>query len=259
MFTRALVLIPLCFGAGQASAQVLEGLGISPIAPSGSISTGRPSASVGTGTVPRGYLQLESGLIFLDGSTDTVAAPLLTMRAGVRENLELRFSWSGYTFYDDTDDFEGNDITLGVKATIYQESNSPWQLGVLAEVSLPAGSDRASADSADPSVGLLWDYDAQGDTNVFGNLVISAPENAGEDRNLAGTATLGVGTPLNQRTNVYSEYAGTYGEGQGPEHNLYTGVLYLLSDDVQVDLNARIGLNDRADDYGFGAGLAVRF
>ncbi|MBW1687343.1 MAG: transporter [Deltaproteobacteria bacterium] len=43
------------------------------------------------------------------------------------------------------------------------------------------------------------------------------------------------------------------------EHSIDSGVTYLLSDDVQLDLSAGVGLNRAAPDFFISVGFAWRF
>ena len=47
--------------------------------------------------------------------------------------------------------------------------------------------------------------------------------------------------------------------GRGPEHYLDVGLTYLLTNRIQLDVWAGIGLNDRADDYFVGGGISMLF
>jgi hypothetical protein len=48
-------------------------------------------------------------------------------------------------------------------------------------------------------------------------------------------------------------------DNEGTRHNLNLGAKWLLSDDLQVDLNGGVGLNSNANDYFMGVGLSYRF
>ena len=256
-------------GAGGAVAQegstasgVPGGSGIGTTAPPGTISTGRPSFSAGAGTVPRGFFQLEGGYLYdRDDGDTTQTAPFLVLRYGAAEDLELRFGWSGFVVSetDGEEETDASDIVLGLKRTIYEPDDGPLDLGVLAQVSLPAGDGDASSDSVDPTVGLLWSYDVPGPTSAFGNLIVSSLTNDVDDRQTQLGASAGVSFPVASRLDGFVEYFGVFADEGAPSNNLDGGLLYLVNDNLQVDLFARVGLNEAAGDYGLGAGFGVRF
>ena len=43
------------------------------------------------------------------------------------------------------------------------------------------------------------------------------------------------------------------------EHYFNGGFSYLISNDIQFDIRAGVGLNDAADDYFLGTGFSIRF
>ena len=255
-------------GLGPAGAQEASGggalgaIGIGSTTPSGSISTGRPSFAAGPGTVPRGFVQLEGGYL-LDGDGDerTQTAPLLVLRAGLSDDLELRFGWSGFVVNDagGEEETDAADIVLGFKRTLLDPSDAPYTLGVLGQVSLPTGQGAASSDSVDPSLGLLWSYDLPGPASAFGNVVASSLTGDDDGRLTQIGASVGVSHPLTSNVTGFVEYFGVFADDGPPSNNIDGGLLLLVHDDFQLDVFARVGLSDAAGDYGVGAGFGVRF
>lgn len=61
---------------------------------------------------------------------------------------------------------------------------------------------------------------------------------------------------------AYTEWFGFFphsSEAAKPEHYFNGGLTFLLTDDIQWDVRAGVGLNDAADDSFFGTGLSIRF
>ena len=214
--------------------------------------------------MPRGYLQLEGGYVFAhDDGDSTHSAPLLVLRAGVRDDVELRFGWTGLVASDAGDgdtEVDAGDVTLGAKVTVYDPEDAPLTVGVLGQVSLPVGGGNATSDSVDPSLALLWAYDVPGPTALFGNLVVSSLTDDDDDRLIQGGASVGLGFPIVTRLAGYVEYFGLVADdADGAAHNLNGGLLYLVTDNLQLDLFGQLGLNDEAGDYALGGGFGVRF
>ena len=265
----AALAITLAASAAFGQSRVVEGgalgrmLGFASATPTGPISTGRPSFSTGPGTVPKGYLQLEGGYRFAhDGAADAQTLPQLSLRAGVADRVELRFGWAGFIGTGgDGSDFDPADLVLGVKYTVYAPSGSPLAVGVLGQLSVPTGGGAATSGSYDPSLGLLWSYDVAGPVGVFGTVLVSSLTDPADDRFTRTGASVGAGFPVARSLDGFVEYYGLFdsGAGAGPSHNLDGGLLYLVSDNFQLDVNATVGLNDKASDYALGAGFGVRF
>ena len=56
----------------------------------------------------------------------------------------------------------------------------------------------------------------------------------------------------------FVEWEANLPEGGGSTHWLNGGYQWLIDDDMQFDLNAGLGLNDRTADYRVGVGFSIR-
>jgi len=72
---------------------------------------------------------------------------------------------------------------------------------------------------------------------------------------------LGLSATIRERVSAFIEYFGYYpvDVASGSGHFLQTGVLYLLSDNLQLDARIGAGLTHGTDDVLTGAGLSWRF
>jgi hypothetical protein len=154
---------------------------------------------------------------------------------------------------------EANDMDLGVKAQLIEQSKIMPSLGLLGSLSLPTGSGDFTSNRVDPTGGLLWSYNLAAGAELFGTVLVSSI--TGErGRFFEAANAVGVSFPLSERFGTFLEYFGFYRKGGGgAEHNLNGGFTYLLTDNLQVDINGGGGTNRRADDYFIGTGLAFRF
>ena len=73
-----------------------------------------------------------------------------------------------------------------------------------------------------------------------------------------GTA-IGLAFSLNDRLGSYVEYFGVHSDSADSAHSINGGFTYLVNNDAQLDLYAGGGLNDAADDFFVGSGIAWRF
>ena len=210
------------------------------------IITDRPGFSTGPGTVARGRTQLEAGFERAQGGA--VTAPFALLRYGVGARTEVRASWSGLTFDDGGADGLGGAVE--VKRTL--GAGARGSTGLLASVAIPSG-----GGALDPSLGFLWSTSV-GEVGVFGTATVGAPS-AGGERRLTGTNSVGASLSLTDALGVFAEHFVSVTEGPGAaRHVIDAGLTYLVTNDLQLDLTAGVGVGGGAGDF-VGAGIARRF
>jgi hypothetical protein len=223
----------------------------------GPINTERPSFSSSPLALFPGYWQIEAGYEYgrstgSNGFRDQ-SLPNALLRFGFYRNFELQLNWTGYSWSrssaTETNGFK--DASLGVKWQL-NEADSAFVAGLFAGVSLPIGDGELTSDDYDPELALFWTY--AGRLDWFGAVKLTHSESRHKLQN-----AIGINLELAPKTSAFLEYEGSYPEGRGPAHELNLGVLWLLADELQVDLNGSVGLNGRATDFGLGAGIAYRF
>jgi hypothetical protein len=228
----------------------------------GTIGADRPGFSTSPETVLPGRLQIEGGYQFTaDRGVDNHTMPLLLIRAGLTKMLEFRVGWDGLSWIENDGRFkpEANDMSLGLKAYLMEQSGFLPAIGLLGSLSLPTGSGSSTSNRVDPTGGLLWNYNLAAGPGLFGTILMSSV--TGDDgRFFEAANAIGVTLPINERFGSFVEYFGFYRKGGGgAAHNLNGGFTYLLNDNLQLDINGGLGINRRADDYFLGTGFAFRF
>lgn len=235
-----LALLACCL-AGTAQAQAID--------------TNRPGFSFSPNVVPVGRWQFETGIAYDRESSDLSAwaLPLLEIRTGVAENWEVfvsSISWAEA-------DLPGAnvngvlDITLGTKLRL-GAAGSRTPMALVLQVSAPTGDSTFSSDRWDPSIAFVWAHDAA--LPVAGTIKISDfREGYQLDNGLKLPFTLGEGH------SAFLEWEANLPEHGGNTHYLNGGYQWLRGQRMQLDINAGVGLNDRAGDYRLGAGLSVVF
>jgi hypothetical protein len=217
----------------------------------------RPSYSSSPIALSPTTLQVESGYLYLrdDGSVDLrdQTLPLALMRVGLFERVELQIAWAGHSWTEiDGNDIDGaSDTNVGVKWQL-TATDATVPLALFAGLSLPTGNSAYSSDEFDPSVGLNWSY--SGSLQWFGTLLVSDFF----DDLVIGNG-VGIGLSLATNTGAFLEYVAQYREDGGTAHVLNSGITWLPRNDMQLDINAGFGLNDRAIDITLGMGIAYRF
>lgn len=232
----------------------------------------RPDFTEGPSTVGRGAAQLELGYTFNRGpgagamvTTHSLGEPLLRLGL-LAEWLELRVGaglvaertrMNGAGM--DENGFE--DLYLGVKLALSQQSGVIPALGILPQATLPTGSDRFSGDQVLPGLNLVYSWDVTGSFSLAGGTQVNRAVGDSGDAIAEWAQSLSGGFGLGERHGLYGEWFAVFPDQPGgiqAEHYLNTGLTWLLTDDLQWDIRVGVGLNDRADDVFFGTGLAVR-
>lgn len=248
--------------------------------PPGPLVTDRPDATESTETVPRGRVQFESGYTFTydrEGSTRSRshAAPEALLRIGLADRLELRLGWEGYAWSHEqlpgtsragrsivvADNTQAaSDLYLGAKAKLFDQDGWRPHFGVIPAVTVPSGSPSAHSGDVDPEVKLAWAWDLPADFALAGNVHLGVPTEDGR-RFVQSGASLSVAFPLFDGVDGYCEYFGWYPNRRDADaaHSLNGGLTWKITDDLQIDWRVGMGLNEEADDFFTGIGLAIRF
>jgi hypothetical protein len=228
--------------------------------PCGDFSADRPGFSTDTAVLARGCQQLEWGYQFSrdDGTSDSTL-PLLLVRVGIGNALELRAGWDGVSFMrtDGVSSHAANDPTLGAKLRL--KDGDGLKLSLLAQVTLPVGSTSASSGGVDPSAALLWSHDLSENTTLSGAFTLASISNPGAGRNLQSALAVDIGRDFGHGFGGFLEYAGSDQDGAGFTQTLDGGLTWLIAGKLQLDVNAGFGLNRRAGDSFVGFGAAWRF
>jgi hypothetical protein len=245
------------------------------------ISTDRPSFSDGTGFVPVGHFQLETGYTFTFRDRDEVETqrhngPEVLGRIGlIDDRFELRVITSGYT-WSRSDDGSGsgfatgegwNDVSLGFKLKLLDQDGWLLRRALGVQTTLGVGSDNISNQVAEPTIKLIWSYDlgeSIGESwkglTLGGNANIAWPTTAG-DRFTQGQGSIYLAFPIVDGLSGFAEYyvVGPNSKGTDAAHYVDVGGAYLLNSRVQLDARVGVGLNEESDNVFAGIGLSVLF
>lgn len=245
-----------------------------PPGPDEPLVTDRPDFTEASVTVGRGVAQLEFGYTYVfddDGDESfkahSVGEPLLRLGM-LAEWLELRLAW---TYLEETTSAPGerqlligsSDLLLGLKIALTPQEGILPEMALIPQILLPTGTSELSANEVLP--GLNWLYSWQlserlsfgGSTQ--GNGVLDDATGKGY---LEIAQSLTTGLSFTERLGMYAEWFAFFPHNANtarPRHFFNSGLTFLLSNDVQFDIRAGLGLNDAADDFFSGTGLSIRF
>ena len=222
--------------------------------------TDRPDFTESAYTIQPDRMQLELGYTYRESDNgDEIRShnfPEALLRIGMQDDWELRLGWSGYTFAENDKDI-ANDMSVGIKWILTPQDGWHPRLALIGEITVPTGHGDTDVD---PTVKLLWSYDLDEKNSLSGNLGIAAITQSG-DRFAQGSASLSWGHSLDDRWGIYTEYFTTFPDADDEDaaHTINGGLVYLLNDDLQLDISIGLGLNDQADDIIAGIGVSYRF
>ncbi len=245
------------------------------------ISTDRPSFSDGTGIVPVGHLQIETGYTFTFRNRGGVETQRhngpegLARVALLDDRFELRFITSGYSWArSDAGAGAGfvstagwNDITLGFKLKATDQDGWIPRLAIGAQTTMAIGSRGVSNREYEPTLKLIWSYDlgqAFGEDwkgfTLGGNGNLAWPTSGGA-RYLQGQGSIYLSFPTIENLTGFVEYfvIGPNSKGADAAHYVDFGGVYLLDSQVQLDARVGFGLNQEADSVLVGVGISLLF
>jgi hypothetical protein len=231
------------------------------------IDTDRPDFTDGVHSVAPGRIQLETGYTYQQGRGPSAANsrsfPEALVRVGITSRAEIRV---GENYLVDRDAGVGaatsngfDDLYLGTKIGVIDQHGAQPALSVEAQARVPTGQSAVSGNTDRrllPGGAILLGWESSGPWSA--GIELFATRTA--DAHGQGVASLSVQYQAAARVQFYGECFSIrpIGAGEGAEQYANSGILVLLSRNLQIDARAGVGLNQQADRYFVGAGVAVR-
>jgi hypothetical protein len=221
------------------------------------ITTDRPSVTESSVVVPRGGLQIESGLQAADNAGQwTLDVPESFVRYGLLESTELRLALPNYFLHlpvgeSTTSGF--GDLALGVKQQLGPVAG--FNLSLIPFISLPTGARGISSGGYDPGLQLPWSRALSGDWTVAGQLAAYWPTQDGT-RNYTSELTALIDRQLRAPWDAFIEYAADIPQRGASRQLLHVGTAYKLAPQHQLDFHAGVGLTHAAPRSFVGVGYS---
>lgn len=236
--------------------------------------TDRPSQTESAVTVPKGSLQIETGYMY-EKTNDEYTHQLITgtlLRYGLLKNLELRIG-AGYNNdkYDKNMngvvaadvimpeyDFKGfTPLMIGTKINIEEENGIIPQMAILTEFTLGGTGDDIFYENG-MGTKLLFSFSHTITKNIGFAYNLGANYDSVEPfANLIYSFVLGVSAF--SKFGFFIEAYGSSMKYHSPDHSIDTGITFLVTDNLQLDLSGGIGLSEISPDNFISAGLSYRF
>jgi hypothetical protein len=227
--------------------------GQSPPSSDDPISTDRPAIAASSTVVPKGSFQMENG--FVISNTHSFDGPETSMRFGLTNKSELRFSAPDYYFNGSSGSGFG-DVTVGVKQQLGRLGG--FDVSLIVFLSMPAGARDVSSHGFDPGLQLPWSRKLSANWSAGGQFALYWPTQM-DGRNLTGESTFLLDRQLTKLMDAFIEYAGDFPQHGGPRHLLHIGAAYKATPRQQIDVHVGVGLSSATIDHFIGIGYSFRF
>lgn len=237
--------------------------------------TDRPDFTEASVTVGMGVVQVEGGYTFTyddneQGKTEEHSYPETLFRIGMlAEWFELRLGWnygdSAETVFGpgDGDDLSGaEDLYIGAKFALTPQSGCLPETALILQGTVPTGAEVFTAGEVLPGVSYLYGWDVNDFLSCGGSSQANrALDDNGDDFYVEFAQSFTIGQGWTDEIGTYTEWFMFAPAGAETNHNqqyFNAGVTYLISNNVQWDLRAGVGLNEAADDFFAGSGISIR-
>jgi len=239
------------------------------------IVTDRPHFSEASNLVGLGRVQIETGYTYVRDSdngsvaqTHSFGEPLL--RAGLfAEWFEFRL---GYTYLVEqsrapggpNSRFSGNDdLYIGAKLALTEQSGWLPEMAIFPQARIPTGSSHFTNSQVLPGFNLAYSWKLNDWIELECNTQLNRRRDDLSHFYTEFIQTANIEYDLTDRIGAFTEWIVFVPSGSlsaQTEHYFHGGFVYLLSNDVQIDIHSAIGLNRPADNLAFtGMGLSFRF
>ena len=238
--------------------------------PLGPITTDRPDFTEASSTVGANVAQVEMGYTFTHDNDMSIATgahstPEALIRIGTPINwLELRLAAN--LLQEDVGSVSNSgaeDLYLGTKLGLTLQDGMLPEMALVPQMTVPTGGSAFTNDQVLPGVNWLYGWDVTDCLTTAGSTQVNCAVDSGTGTGYTEWAqSWTVGYSLHDRVGMYTEWFALMPNGAATaqvEHYGNGGFTFLLSDDIQWDIRAGVGLNEAADDYFLGTGLSIRF
>lgn len=250
--------------------------------------TDRPDFTEASSTVGRGVAQLEFGYTYFhdagEGESTTahsIGEPLLRYGIGY-DWLEFRIAVNYLQEVSRSEDgsrlSDGavSDLYLGVKIGLTPQEGILPEMALVPQMLVPTGGEplagleeplpelaRPPKDRVLPGLNWLYGWDLSERWSLGGSTLFSLDVDPATNRCYTLFAqSMALGFSVTERLSGYVEWYALMPSGAEqvkPEYYINGGPVYLVTNNLQLDFRAGVGLNEAAQDYFLGTGASVRF
>lgn len=223
------------------------------------INTDRPTQSASSTVLPAGRFQVETGLQYtrITNVSYQLTYHNTLLRYGLNDFFELRFGTSN-EFLDPG--FDGGNrsysgfspVVLGFKSKISDENGFWPEISFLGQVALPSGQNVFSVNTVVPSFRFNFGHTINDNNSIGYNWGMEWSDGSSAATNIY---TFIYNLSFAGSFTTFFEFYGFIEDGLN-DHRFDTGLIYLFSENFQVDISGGPGLTEDAPDWFLGVGLS---
>ncbi|MCX6258625.1 MAG: transporter [Bacteroidia bacterium] len=217
----------------------------------------RPGMSTPPFLIPARTLEIESGYSFertIDPKQISVLYNTSLFRYGLNPNCEIRLQVNYSGFKDSLNYFEGFDpLTIGSKLLIFEGQGAIPRTSFLFNLTLPGfGYKEFRPANPVPSAYLLMQNDFSDDLNLCYNLGMEWADKSSE---VSYFAAVCLGYNISDKLSCFAESYSYFEKSSDAACFADAGLLYLLNNNLQIDISGNIDLIKPSNYYmlSFGA------
>ena len=234
----------------------------------------RPDFTEASTTVGRGVAQVELGYTFFSNSdsgetTRTHTFPEMLWRIGMfAEWFEFRIAYTAASMDTAAPPLppltvNGSfDLYLGAKLGLTPQEGILPEMALVPQMRVPTGSSEFTAGIVLPGVNWLYGWDITEELSFGGSTQANRFVDDLGDVYLEMAQSFTLGVSLTENLGMYTEWFVLIPSGSlisRTQHYLDGGFTYSVTNDLQLDVRAGVGLSDGSEDYFVGTGLVRRF
>ncbi len=211
------------------------------------IITDRPDQTESSSTIPKGSLQIESGLLLGFAENDNISlreilAPTILFRYGISKGIEIRVVNQFVSIKNKTTSKEISGITdleIGTKIQLLKKEGVNTEIAFLSHAVLPTGSKDVSFEKVGTVNKISISHQINDKLSLGYNLGYSY---YGVDNGFL-IYSLVLGIAINEKVGIYLEPYGQVGIFDEYLSNFDAGFTYLVKDNLQLDFSFGTGIN----------------
>lgn len=235
----------------------------------------RPDRTQASTVVGLGVLQIEAGYNFIRASGTGQSSnnnnyPQTLIRYGCFRDwfeVQLGFSYNNGDVKGTGSRFDQSgfdDLYLACKFALTEQDHCLPEMAIFVQTTVPSGARPFTSNRICPGLNLCYGWELN---NTFSLGCSSAANRAVDDSNhdfLEMFQSASLQTKFNDRWAMFTEFFlisphGAIDPEALPQYYIDGGFTFRPNKNIQLDINAGLGLNKHADDWFVGAGCAVRF
>ncbi len=219
------------------------------------LSTDRPDQTEGAFTVPKGWFQVESGLLSFsqrldtDETSESFTWGEMNVKYGLTDNTDLQFIWQPYIQNrqlgapgeDNTHQAGVSDLLLRLKHNIIGNDGGPFAMSLMPFVKIPTATHRIGNDMWEGGLLINTQVDLGGGFTLGNTVSNSMAVDEDDEHYFRPGITASLGYGLTDRLGMYTEIfsAWQYDTERYWQTSFDMGFTYLVNANLQLD----IGMN----------------